>query len=155
VDATVAGTERAFGSDIILRGKPVDLPRFWLQASGQPVGSFRQPPAFPFAGGVAEERRIIELAVQQADAAIVPPTAVLGEILLPDELPGFQVPGPDLRVMVLGVVGIVVRVDPAHDLAAVAVDRRAAEREGLLASLCGVLSGPRGVDGNVSLHDRR
>ena len=49
---------------------------------------------------------------------------------------------PDSWTMIVWIVGIVVRVDPAHYLAAAAIDRIATKNERLLCSLRCILSGP-------------
>src|SRR5690606_531153 len=100
----------------------------------------RQPAPGPLAGRESEEHRVVQFAVQQADAAVVAAAAVLAEIPFPDDLAGFQVPGPDPRAMILRIERDLVGIDPAHYLAAAGVDRVAAERERLLGPLGGILT---------------
>ena len=156
VEAAVARGERAFGGDVVLVRLPDDVAGLRVEARGQAVVLRRQAAARPLARRVAEERGVEQLAVQEADAAVVAAAAVLREVLLPHHLAGVQVPGPEQRAVVLRVVRVVVGVDPGHDLAAVLRGfRRALERERLLRALAGVLAGAGGVDGEVAVHDRR
>src|SRR5690606_40569632 len=97
VDATVARAERALGRDVVFGREPDHLTRGGIQAGRQAVVLRGQSTASPLAGRETEERGVVELAVQEAQAAIVAATAVLGEVFLPDELAGVQIPGPQQR----------------------------------------------------------
>src|SRR5262249_40902664 len=113
-----------------------------------------QAAANPLARRVAEERGVIQFAVQEADAAVVAAPAVFRKILLPHHLAGLQVPGPEERAVVLRIVGIVVGIDPGHDFFPVRRLRRAFEGERLLRPLIGILAGTRGIDREFAVYKR-
>jgi len=68
---SLAPRERTFGRDVILRRLPDDVAGRGIETRGQAVVFGRQTAAGTLAGRVAEERRVIQFAVQDTNPAVI------------------------------------------------------------------------------------
>ena len=78
VEAAVAGAERTLRGHVILVVSHTTLPVSGSRQAVRPLFSTGSAARLRCAGGVAEERRVVELAVEQADAAVVAAAPVFG-----------------------------------------------------------------------------
>src|SRR5262249_38405869 len=76
IEAAITRGKGAFGGDEVFGRQPDDVAGLRVKAGGQAVVVRRQAAASSLARRIAEERGIEQLAVQQAEAAVVTASAV-------------------------------------------------------------------------------